>query len=181
MRTISLLLLPVLALTSAAATGAERQILYYVGEAKISSASGQPMPSQVILLEKIVDPNKSVITERAIIVKADGSVEEYRVTMTIKDSDFTLVDDAKSVSGSGKFFGPAWAWTYFKASFKATNGVTIEDENFMADPSAVVARKKIIAPDGKVMMYMDITLKTVTPEMFNVLSKALLKNVGSGQ
>ena len=176
MRAISLLLLlPFLASTSVYATAAEKQNFYYLGEVKISAATGQPMPSQVILLEKTHDPEKNLIIERAITIKPDGTSDDHTVTMTVKDNDFTLVDDAHSVTGTGKLFGPAWAWTYFKATFKATNGVTIEDENFLADPSAAVARKKIIAPDGKVIMYMDVTLKTVTPETFKVLSKALLK------
>ena len=175
MRAFARLLLPVLAFTSTQATATDRQVWHYLGEVKISSASGQPMPSQVILLVKTHDPDKGVITERAITVKPDGSADDHTVTMTLKDNDFTLVDDAHSVTGSGKLFGPAWAWTYFKATFKATNGVTIEDENFLADPSAAVARKKIIAPDGKVIMYMDVTLKTITPEAFKVLSTALLK------
>lgn len=170
-----LLLLPILESTSVHASAAEKQYFYYLGELRISSATGLPIPSQVILLEKIHDPEKGVITERAITVKPDGSADDHTVTMTVKGDDFTLVDDAHSVTGTGKLFGPAWAWTYFKAQFKATNGVTIEDENFLADPSAAVARKKIMAPDGKVIMYMDVTLKTVTPETFKVLAKALIK------
>jgi hypothetical protein len=46
----------------------------------------------------------------------------------------------------------------------------------MVDPEVLVARKKVSAPDGKVVMYMDITLKTVTKSTFDILSRALLKN-----
>src|SRR3954454_13924955 len=155
MRLLLFLLLPVLALTSAA-NAAERQVWHYLGEVKITSASAEPVPSQVILLEKTHDPERSLITERAITVKPDGSADDPTVTMTVKENDFTLVDDAHSVTGAGKLFGPAWAWTYFRATFKATNGVNIEDENFLADPTAAVARKKIIAPDVKVIMYIDV-------------------------
>ena len=59
------------------------------------------------------------------------------------------------MEGSGTLFGPAWKWTYFKGTFKTTNGIQIEDENFMADDSVGSARKKLTAPDGKVVMYMD--------------------------
>lgn len=41
---------------------------YYVGEAKLSSAAGESMGSQVILLEKVHDPDASKIIERAIAV-----------------------------------------------------------------------------------------------------------------
>ena len=36
--------------------------LYYVGEAKVSSASGEPMGSQVYLLQKTLDRDKATIT-----------------------------------------------------------------------------------------------------------------------
>jgi hypothetical protein len=176
-KSLALLILAILASISAPAPApaADRQVWHYLGEVKITSATGRPMPSQVILLEKTHDPEKNLITERAITVKPDGSADEHTVTMTVHDNDFTLVDGAHSVTGAGKLFGPAWAWTYFRATFKATNGVPIEDENFLADPSVGVARKKIIGPDGKVIMYMDVTLKAVTPTTFKILSTTLLK------
>jgi hypothetical protein len=96
--------------------------------------------------------------------------------LAVKDDDtFTLTDDAKTVEGSGKLFGPAWKWTYFKGTFRARNGVVIEDENFMADDSVGSARKKVIGPDGKVILYMDMSLKGVTPKTFEILKAGLVK------
>ena len=45
----------------------------------------------------------------------------------------------------------------------------------MTDPGVLVARKKISAPNGTVVMYMDITLKVVTAPTFTILSESLLK------
>jgi len=154
-----------------AAAGVEK--MYYAGEVKLSSASGRPIGSQVILAEKTHDPDHSLIIERAIVVKPDRSVEQHTMNMKVTGDTFTLEDDAHTVSGTGKLFGPAWHWTYFKAEFKATNGVTIEDENYLTDPAVGCARKKVIAPDGKVLMYMDVTLKQITPKTFEILSNAL--------
>src|SRR5262249_38167954 len=143
---------------------------YYLGEVKLSSAAGKPMGSQVILVEKIHDPDKATIVERAITVSPDGKAEEYAMRMVVKeDNTFTLSDEARTVEGSGKLFGPAWKWTYFKGTFKARNGVQIDDENFMADDSVGTARKKVTGPDGKVLMYMDMSLKSITPATFAVL------------
>ena len=134
------------------------------------------MGSQVLLVEKIHDRHKSTIIERAIIVHPDGKAEERTMRLAVKDDNtFTLTHDAKKVEGSGKLFGPAWKWTYFKATFKAEHGVRIEDENFMADPSAGTARKKVTGPDGKVIMYMDMTLKEITPKTFEILKAGLMK------
>jgi hypothetical protein len=52
----------------------------------------------------------------------------------------------------------------------------IDDENFMAAPDVGVARKKITTPDGKIVLYMDMTLKATTRETFEILTNALLKN-----
>jgi hypothetical protein len=155
--------------------GAEVEKLYYVGEVKLSESSGKVYGSQVILLEKTLDPDNSVFVERAIVVKPDGKAEEFTMNHKVKGNTFTLDDPKGMVKGSGALFGPAWKWTYFKGSFEATNGARIEDENFLADPSVLVARKKISAPNGMTIGFMDVTLKSITPQTFTILSASLLK------
>jgi hypothetical protein len=150
--------------------------LYYVGEAKVSSADGKPLGSQVYLLEKTLDRDKATITERAVIVREDGKPEEWTMRFAVKeDNTFTLTEDSKKVDGSGKLFGPGWKWTYFKAKYKTPAGVEIEDENFMADESFGTARQKVTGTDGKVLMYMDISLKSITPKTYEILRSGLLK------
>ncbi|HSZ57027.1 MAG TPA: hypothetical protein VK797_15275 [Tepidisphaeraceae bacterium] len=90
-------------------------------------------------------------------------------------NSFTLKDTENTTTGAGVLFGPPWQWTCWKGSFRSSNGVQIEDENFLVDPSVGVARKKIIGPDGKVIMYMDVTMKAITPKTFEILSAALPK------
>ena len=170
------LVLVVTLLVPAWALAAPPEKLHFVGEVKLSSATGQPTGSQVFLVEKTYDRDKSTIIERAIVVHPDGKVEEWTMRLAVKDDNtFTLTDDSKKAEGSGKLFGPAWKWTYFKATYKATNGVQIEDENFMADDSAGTARKKVTGPDGKLLTYMDMTLKGITPKTFEILRTALMK------
>ena len=157
-------------------TAAPLEKLFYVGEVKLSAPNGKAMGSQVILLEKIHHRDKSTITERAIVVKPDGKAEEQTMVLTVKDDNtFTIADAAKTVEGTGTLFGPAWKWTYFKGTFKHKSGVIIEDENFMSDDSAATARKKVSRPDGKVILYMDMTLKSITPKTFDILAAGLLK------
>jgi len=55
------------------------------------------------------------------------------------------------------------------------NGITIEDENFLADKSVCTARKRVIGPDGKAIMFMDMNLKEITPKTFEILKAGLLK------
>jgi len=149
---------------------------YYLGEVKLSSAAGHPIGSAVMLFEKTHDRDKATIIEHAVIAFAHGKVDEQTMTMKVKDDNtFTLSDEAKTVEGSGKFFGPAWKWTYFKGTFKTDKGIVIEDENFLADPSVGSARKKVSGPDGKVMMYMDISAKAITPKTFEILRDNLMK------
>ena len=155
--------------------GADMQKLYYVGEAKLSDPSGKVYGSQVILLEKVLDPDNSVFVERAIVVKPDGKAEEFTMNHKVKGDTFTLDDPKGMVKGSGTLFGPAWKWTYFKATYRSTNGARIDDENFMTDPNVLVARKKLTGPDGKVIGFMDGTAKSITPQTFTILSSSLLK------
>jgi hypothetical protein len=163
-------------LVPAWATAAAQEKFYFLGEVKLSSATGKSMGSQVILVEKTHDPDNNLIIERAIVVQPDGKAEEYTMRLAVKeDNTFTLSDDAKFVEGNGKLFGPAWKWTYFKATFKSKNGVRIEDENFMSDESVGTARKKVIGPDDKVLMYMDMSLEGITPKTFDILRTGLIK------
>jgi hypothetical protein len=97
------------------------------------------------------------------------------MTMKVTGAAFTIADERKTIDGSGTLFGPAWRWTYFKASYRSANGAVIEDENYMTDPGVLVARKKISGPDGKVLTYMDVTLKAITPPAFEILAANLLK------
>jgi hypothetical protein len=149
--------------------------LYYVGEVKLSDLSGKPYTTQVILLEKVLDPDSSQFVERAIVVKADRRAEEFTMIHKVSDNKFTLEDPKGKVTGSGTLFGPAWKWTYFKGTYEATNGARIENENFMTDPNVLVARKRISGPDGKTIGFMDITLKAITPQTFEILAASLLK------
>ena len=174
MRTAMALVVTLLAPAWILAAAPEK--FHYVGEVKLSSATGQPTGSQVFLVEKTYDRDKATIIERAVVVQQDGKVEEWTMRLTVKDDNtFTLTDDSGKAEGSGKLFGPAWKWTYFKATYKASNGVQIDDENFMADDTAGTARKKITGPDGNVLMYMDMTLKGITPKTFEILRTGLMK------
>jgi hypothetical protein len=167
--------LVVIVMIPASARAAPPEKFYYLGEAKLSSATGQSMGTQVILLEKIHDRDNSTIIERAVVVEPGGKAEERTMRLVVKDDDtFTLTDEARTVEGNGKLFGPAWKWTYFKGSYKARNGVRIDDENFMADDSVCTARKTVTGPDNKVIMHMDMNLKSITPKTFEILKAGLM-------
>jgi hypothetical protein len=155
--------------------GAQVERMYYVGEAKLSDSSGKVYGSQVILLEKVHDPDNSQFVERAIVVKPDGNAQEFTITLKVTGNTFTANDTKGTITGSGTLFGPEWKWTYFKATYQSTNGARIEDENFMTDPNVLVGRKRISAPAGKVVGFMDITLKSITPQTFTILASSLLK------
>ncbi len=90
-------------------------------------------------------------------------------------SRFTLKEDSGKAEGSGRLFGSAWKWTYFKATYTTTSGVQVEDEKFLADESFGTARQKLTGPDGKVMMYMDLSLKSITPKTDEILRDGLMK------
>ena len=147
----------------------------FIGEAKLSDASGKSMGSQALLVKKSENHEKDLIVETAIVVTSKGQVERRPMHLQVSGNTFTLKDDTGTISGEGALFGIPWQWTYWRGTFHAPNGIQIEDENFIADPSMAVARKKITGADGKVLMYMDVTLKSITSETFQILSRALLK------
>jgi hypothetical protein len=166
----------VVLLITASALATEPVVRYYVAEAKVSSADGKPLASEVFVLKRIVDHDKSTIIEQPIIVDEKGKAVEWTIRFAVKeDGTFTLTEDSRRVEGRGKLFGPAWKWTYFKATYKATDGVEIEDENFLLDESLGVGRQKVIGKDKKVVMYRDIAGKEITPKTYEILRAGLMK------
>ena len=147
---------------------------YYVGEMKLSTPTGQPMGSQAFLIEKTHDPGRGLIIERAVVVGAEGKADDFVMEMKVSGNSFAVSDRKGTTTGTGELFGPAWHWTYFKAEYRISNGVRVEDENFMTDPSVGTARKKVFSPDGKPLMLMEGTFKAITPRTFQLLSGALL-------
>ena len=49
----------------------------------------------------------------------------------------------------------------------------------IAVPDIGVARKRISGPDGKVIMIMDMTMKSTTKQAYEILTSALLKKAGT--
>lgn len=148
---------------------------HYLGEIKLSGPDGKSYGSQVMLLEKTYDPERSEASERAILMKPDGKVEDHTVRLKITGDKFTLSASDKSVEGSGTLSGPAWKWTYMKGVFTTKGGIRVEDENFMSDPSVLTARQTVTGPDNKVIVRMDMSLKLITPGTFTILAATALK------
>ncbi len=167
------------------ATATEVKKNYFVGDVKILSPSGSVQGTAVMFLEKTTDQDKNQIIERGIQLNPDGTAYDFPMYLTISGSNFTIIDDRKTISGSGQFYGTPWDWSYFKATYVSrtvnpktgsVSEIYIDDENTLVDPSVVTARKKLYLKDGTVIEYMDITLKSVTQQTFQILTNAVLKN-----
>ncbi len=149
---------------------------YYLGEETITNAAGKELGRNPLLVEKVTEPEKGLITETAIEVKGPDCVQKYSSYLTVEGNKFSLKDSTGTVTGKGEFSGEPWAWTYFKATFESTLGFQIEDENFMSDPHVLVARKKITRTiTGELLFYMDATVKEISASLFKGLSAPLLK------
>lgn len=170
--------------TASSAGAAEREDFFYIGEAELWSDDRGSMGSQVILIHKTHDPDADRMREAAVVVKPDGTAEESIIDFEVAEGDadntFTVTGAGGTIEGEGQFSGPAWEWNYFKATFRSQNGVTIEDQNTMADESVITARKTITLPGGRVLMHMDITLKAITPGTHRILKTALLGGDAAG-
>src|SRR4051812_31602011 len=110
----ALMTLSACVLLAQACVAAEPETIYFVGEVKLSDPTGKPRGSQAMLASRTHNRDKNLMIERAIVVQADGTVNDYPINMSINGDKFTIVDANKAVEGSGTLFGPAWHWTYFK-------------------------------------------------------------------
>ena len=71
----------VVVLVPAWALAAPPDKMYYLGEVKLSSAAGQPLGSQVILVEKVHDRDNATIVERALDINDAAFATEAATTL----------------------------------------------------------------------------------------------------
>jgi len=153
--------------------GEGAQHFYYLGTETLSGPDGIAYSVFPILVEKVHNPVKSEIIERAIEIKP-GGVTDYLVRLVVQGSEFTASNEQKTISGCGKLVGLPWQWTYLKATFQSTTGHRIDDENFMSDPKVLVARKVVYDGRGKIVQYIDVTVTAIEETLFRGLLQVIL-------
>jgi len=97
------------------------------------------------------------------------------MTLTVKGQNFTIKDSLATMTGTGTLQGPVWAWTFLSGDNVITaSGMTIHDEDYMADQNNIAYRKTYCGPDVKTeVMHSDALLKSISKETFDFLVQAL--------
>ena len=157
--------------------GQAADTLHYFGDFKTYTVDGELTGHSLILLEKIYDPARNELIENALLIAQSGEVTQYpSIVLTIADDDtFSASSSDGTISGNGELFGTKGNWSYFVATFQSTNGVTIVDENYFADPTVLTARKTITLPNGSIYSIVEVNTKKVSSTTYDLLSNALLR------
>ena len=127
-----------------------KSVVYYFGEPQMTNLLSGETTSQKVLLQRVTDPAMGYILEDGYAEDL-GSTQCRHVPVYIvlaKNGAVTLTDvidgSAKpSFQGTGQVMGDAWSWNYLKFSMTlSSNGMRIEDSNFLFPDQTLVARKQ---------------------------------------
>ena len=156
-------------LLSAAAPGST----YYLGEQTLSDPQGKTLSVEALFVERREDRAAGLIVERARAVQPKKCLDDHTATLHVTGNHFTMTEDTGTTTGRGDFFGPAWQWHSFRATFTHSSGVRIEDVNYMMDPSVLVAHKTIYAANGKEILQMHDSVHQISEALYRSLTSAL--------
>src|SRR5215472_1031222 len=101
----ALLFLLWMAAASFAQTAPPEQIAYYLGEVKMSSASGQPFGSSITLAKRTLKPAENKIVELVLSLDSKQPAREFTTVFNVTGSKFTVKDEEGTFAGEGEFLG----------------------------------------------------------------------------
>jgi hypothetical protein len=158
---------------SVRADEAPRSRLLYSGQARVLNLLSGQVSSQAVLLEKVIDPTRSSLTETACVQDPGKPAQVSPVYVRISGETGIVSDDpsfgpAGSLRGSGVLKGTPWNWSYLKFTLTWKNAVTIEDSNFVVG-NQLVARKQLFLPDGTPLELWESELTAVSDDAYRVL------------
>jgi hypothetical protein len=173
---ITVLMLMLAAFVSAQKTPVEQeQVMYLLGEVKMSSPQRQSYGSSISLVKRTLKPAENKIVEQVLSVDARQAAQEYTTVFVVKDGKFTVKDDEKTFEGEGELTGKAWNWTGWKYSVnligERKGKLTAED---VLTESGLTVKKSFYSPDGALRVVFAEDLKPVSKEMYEILRAKLL-------
>jgi hypothetical protein len=152
------------------------QTAYYLGEVKISSASGQPYGSSISLAKRTLKPAENKIVELVLSVDSKQPAREYTTVFDVKGSKFTVKDEEGTFAGEGELLGKAWEWEGLKFSVNmlGERKGTLKAEDIFTGGS-LTAKKSFYSPDGQLRLIFSEDLKPISKEMYEILHAKLLQ------
>lgn len=179
----TILLLPLILTTFAFAETPTQSTVYYSGTAQILNLFSGITTSESLIMERIVDPQASTITELACGKDPGKPTFQSPMYMKISGNSVVLSDTQdfnrpKKVSGTGTVQGQPWIWNYldFSMTYHSAQGDSkIKDVNFLI-ANMIVARKQIFTPSGIPAELYDINMTAIDKTTY----QNLYDNLGCG-
>jgi len=135
-------------ISSAKADLPAKSIVYYYGEPQMTNLSTGEITSQKVLFQRITDPASGFILEDAYSVTVKSACTHSPAYIVLgKDGAVNLTDVIDGSSkptfhGIGTVAGNPWLWNHLKFSIAFSNGMRIEDDNFILPDQTLTARKQ---------------------------------------
>jgi hypothetical protein len=154
--------------TSSGIEPIEVETTYYLGESKMTTPDGRLIRTSLSLVKRVVNKEERRIEEHVLSISEKDS-KLFTVTMSVKDSEFTISEQSGSFTGEGELIGEAWKWTEWKSVTKLAGGAgTVTSEDKLTDRGLFV-KKSFAGGDGKVSVQFEESLAPISPTTYELL------------
>src|SRR5262245_34143592 len=152
------------------------QTAYYLGEVKMSSASGQPYGSSISLAKRTLKPAENKIVELVLSLDSKQPAREYTTVFNVTGSKFTVKDEEGTFAGEGELLGKAWeweGWKYIVDMLGERKGTLKAEDTFIG--GRVMSNTLYYSPDGQLRVILSEDLQPISKEMYEILHTKLLQ------
>src|SRR5215831_5812885 len=152
------------------------QTVYYLGEVKMTSASGQPYGSSISLAKRTLKPAENKIVELVLSLDSRQPAREYTTVFNVTGSKFTVKNEEGTFAGEGELLGKAWEWEGWKYSVNMLGerkGTLKAEDTFIG--GRVMSKKLFYSPDGQLRVIFSEDLQPISKEMYEILHTKLLQ------
>ena len=148
---------------------------HYLGEIKITTPDSILLGTYVALTKQIVNKKENLITMQSISIDQKGETKEYNYTINVNDPNYVIRDVDNMYSGTGKYHGKAWKWTYWDYNIQYKNPVGKMVGKDFVSLWGLMVNKDFYGADGKKLMHYHERHNFITKEQFEILYLQVLK------
>ena len=164
-------------LTTGAGPGSEATLAhseYYAGTCRTSFVGGNLFLQSSFILERVIDPSASCITEHMLLFDRHGNLRRNTRVLSVSGSGFSMSDTGTRLSAAGELSGAAWHWN--TVSYRATGeaGLSVQSDSQL-DAAGLYRETQIRDGEERIVVYIDEYASLLSEQQYSWLLERLLE------
>lgn len=162
-------------LTTGAEQGSADDLLrteYYAGVCQTSFVGGNLFLQSSFIMERVIDPASSSITEHMLLFDRGGAIRENSRVFDIEGDSFAMSDSGTQLRVTGVLGGDAWSWTNVSYRASDESGSSVESDSELS-VEGLYRETLIRDSDERVVVYIDEYASPLTAQQYGLLLERL--------